>query len=221
MAQRMLLAWILSFSVSCSLAETRLCSPQEEEQAEYVAATATSWQELYQQFLRYGHCDDGAIAEGFSEAVTVLLAEHWHAVKELDAMRRSDPGFQAFVFRHINETVPPERLNLIARNAHERCPPGLTKLCRDIEETISTLATEAYRLPKNGEGSYCFFDPKLRVSWSLQTFDLHEEQKGPEKIEYVMSASVSADQHCFPSPRQPSRHPLFHIPTTSRTSALG
>lgn len=232
MAQRILLAWILSFSVSCSLAETRLCSPQEEEQAEYVAATATSWQELHQQFLRYGHCDDGAIAEGFSEAVTVLLAERWHTLKELYAMRRADPKFQDFVLRHINETVPAERLNLIARNAQERCPPGLTELCRDIEETTSTLAPEAYRLPKmlvgdcigtlciadkddlrirkinsilphqvrdtarNNEGSYCFLDPRHRIGWRLQAFDLHEEQKGSEKMEYLMSVSVSAVQHC-------------------------
>jgi hypothetical protein len=105
MAQRILLACILSLSVSCSVAEAGPCSTQEEEQAEYVAATATSWQELHQQFLRYGHCGDGAIAEGFSEAVTVLLAERWHTLEELYAMRRADPKFQDFVLRHINETV--------------------------------------------------------------------------------------------------------------------
>lgn len=46
------------------------------------------------------------------------------------------------------------------------------------------------------DGSYCFTDPKRKVSWSLQTFDLHEEKKGGEQIEYVLGASVSTVQHC-------------------------
>jgi hypothetical protein len=60
----------------------------------------------------------------------------------------------------------------------------------------SLFSPQVLQVASNEDGSYCFFDPRQRVSWSLHTFDLHEEKKGAEKIEYVLSASVSATQHC-------------------------
>ncbi len=51
------------------------CDPERAREAEEVAATAQSWRQLHEMLSRFAACDDGAIAEGFSESVTVLLAE--------------------------------------------------------------------------------------------------------------------------------------------------
>lgn len=115
-----------------ALANTQDCTREEAHAAEAIAATAQSWGQLHQQFERYAHCDDGAVAEGFSESVTNLLADRWGGVQQLEAVLGSDPGFRKFVIRHIDETVPVERLKRIARNAGKQCPKNLKSLCRDI-----------------------------------------------------------------------------------------
>lgn len=118
---------------SSALADARACTKEEEQTAEAVAATARSWRQLHQQFERYSHCDDGAIAEGFSESVTLLLAEHWRDIRQLEATLKLDPSFREFVIRHIDETVPGDRLKRIVENANKRCQRSLKNLCRDIE----------------------------------------------------------------------------------------
>ena len=119
-----------------TLAETRICTKEESIEAEGLA-TAQSWDELHQQFKRYVHCDDGAIGEGFSESVSILLAEHWGDIGQLGAILKSDPAFRKFVIQHINDTVPIDRLERIVKNVDKRCPRNLKKLCRDIEAAAS------------------------------------------------------------------------------------
>jgi len=114
------------------LANTQVCTEKEAIAAE-MAPIAQSWEQLHQQFKQYSHCDDGAISEGFSESVTLLLAEHWQELWQLEKILKHDSTFLKFVVRHINETVPVERLNRIVNNAHKQCPKSLKSLCRDIE----------------------------------------------------------------------------------------
>jgi len=114
-------------------ANNQLCTKEEAQVAESVAATAKTWKKLHQQFERYGHCDDGAIGEGFSEVVSLLLTERWSSIRSLEAIGASDPAFRKFVIRHINGTVPTERLARITKNAATRCPSRLKILCSDIK----------------------------------------------------------------------------------------
>jgi hypothetical protein len=121
-----------------ALADSRGCTQQEAQEAEIaVAAIAKSWRQLHQQFERYAHCDDGAIAEGFSESVSLLLAEHWEDIGQLGAISRIDAAFRNFVIRHTDESVPADRLKRIATNSTRRCPRSLSILCRDIEGAAS------------------------------------------------------------------------------------
>lgn len=124
------------------LADTRICTKEEAIAAE-MAAIAQSWEQLRQQFKRYSHCDDGAIGEGFSEATTLLLAEHWQDIRQFGEISSGDSAFHKFVVRHINETVPVERLNRIVENANKHCPRNLKALCREIETTAKKSAQAA------------------------------------------------------------------------------
>lgn len=127
----------LSFN---ALADGRICTKQEARAAEAVAATARTLEQLHRQFERYSHCDDGAIAEGFSEAVTWLLAERWQDVLRSYKVLKHDSAFRVFVIRHIDETVPTERLNQITENASNRCSGSMKDFCRDIEMAAKKAA---------------------------------------------------------------------------------
>jgi hypothetical protein len=71
-------------------------------------------------------CDDGSIAEGFSESVTRLLADDWEALPALQSLTTMDASFQTFVLRHIDETAPlidwKESSALQQGNAHQPPP---------------------------------------------------------------------------------------------------
>lgn len=132
-------AAVFAFLLCCievAFAQTATCDAREATEAESVVGTATSWRQLHDYFAEYEACDDGAVGEGFSESVTILLADHWASVDELRLMVRSDPNFRRFVLRHVDESVPEERLKAIARNAGNRCPRNLKMLCRDIQSAV-------------------------------------------------------------------------------------
>jgi len=58
------------------LAETLKCTQAAARAAETQPRPQT-WSRLYVTFGRYGQCDDGSVAEAWSEFVATLLAEHW------------------------------------------------------------------------------------------------------------------------------------------------
>jgi hypothetical protein len=49
------------------------CSLDQEIAAESSAGTLRNWAEVYSSFERFGHCDDGAIADGYSESISKIL----------------------------------------------------------------------------------------------------------------------------------------------------
>lgn len=132
-----MMVWVVSMCwESLALADKKFCTKEESQSAEAVAATADSWAQLKEQVDRYSHCDDGAIAEGFSESVSRLLADQWRDIRQLGEIVMTQSEFRMFVLRHIDETVPNERLERIGENARERCPQGLEDLCREIESRV-------------------------------------------------------------------------------------
>ena len=91
------------------------------------------WAALYRAFRLYGICDDGGVAEGFSDAVAKLLADQWQNIAgSLRSLPVSDRQFEQFVFRHLDETVNQEDDLAIVGNAQSRCPNGLAALCRRL-----------------------------------------------------------------------------------------
>jgi len=95
-------------------------------------AQATTWPDMYASFRRYVQCDDGSVAEGFSNSVALLLSEHWDKIEELAKMGRAHHSFERFVLRHTDVTMTLDQANLIKRKAHDECPAGAKELCGRI-----------------------------------------------------------------------------------------
>lgn len=127
----MVLVGFAALSASCAAATPRPCLKSEERVAEDIAGRLATWAAVYDAYQRFAHCDDGSIGEGFSESVSVLLANRWDRLEELTRAIRRDPQFASFVLRHIDVTVPVERLDAIAANAAERCGED-KRLCERI-----------------------------------------------------------------------------------------
>lgn len=125
---------------SLAVAETETCTHSEEISALDSANIAQSWKHLHQLYKLYGHCDDGAIGEGFSGSVGRLLTKKWGTINQLGKIGTLDPAFQTFVIEHIDETLLEHTLKLIEKNANTKCPTRHTSLCHQIR----TKALKAY-----------------------------------------------------------------------------
>ena len=112
-------------------AAPKSCSQAEERAAEDVVARLKTWVAVKDAYARFGHCDDGSIGQGFSESITILLSRKWDQLNDLRRFAAEDKKFESFVIGHIDLTVPVERLEVISRNARQRCGKG-EPLCERI-----------------------------------------------------------------------------------------
>ena len=101
-------------------------------QAEEDVDQLKSWDAIYHSFKRFSHCDDGGIGEGYSDAVGKLLANDWNHFQDLLKLTTQDKGFQTFVVRHVDETIPDDTLSRVRKNAKSQCPADGVQLCKMI-----------------------------------------------------------------------------------------
>ncbi|MFL6707367.1 MAG: hypothetical protein ACJ8HI_04085 [Massilia sp.] len=109
------------------------CSAKDADSAQTAVEGIESWPRLAQVHQRFAQCDVGYIAEGNSEAVARLLVDRWEDLSTLNAMGAKQPGFMAFVLRHIDSTLDTGDLEQIVRRASSRCLPNNQKLCARLQ----------------------------------------------------------------------------------------
>lgn len=115
------------------------CSKQEASKAEENVTSLHSWSAVYKSFKEYSGCDDGAIAEGYSDSITKILASNWGDTKKLYSYIKNDKKFEKFVLYHIDETVPPEIIDKILSHTQNKCKKDIKYLCKNIENKIMSL----------------------------------------------------------------------------------
>lgn len=113
------------------------CTNQQAMQAEENTDHLSNWSDLYQSFNRFSQCDDGSIAEGYSDAVGRLLADNWDQFSDLVRLAAREKSFQSFVLRHVDETIPADTLKKIVQNARHHCPTEAAGLCRMVIRAAS------------------------------------------------------------------------------------
>jgi len=118
--------------------QMKVCTDKDAEQALNLPVRYKDWDAAYRIFKRFGQCDDGAIAEGYSEAIAQLLAHDWEHLNVLIRLTSSDKAFKEFVLRHIDETLSEDELQAIVSNSRLRCPIGGKAFCKLIETRAVT-----------------------------------------------------------------------------------
>jgi len=128
---------ILLFLLASLPAEGKECSLAEAQAAENATDTLDSWPSIFAAYQRYGHCDDGAIAEGFTDKVVHLLATQWGSLSHAQQFIARDPSFQVFLVRHVNASADTSELDRIVRFTSRNCPASAKFLCKQIAGAAS------------------------------------------------------------------------------------
>lgn len=128
------LGLVLFFAASAFAEDTALktCTSAEAVKVERQAASLKGRDQVYRSYKQFSQCDDGAIAEGYSDSITRLLADEWKSFSRLHVLTNRSTGFRDFVLKHIDETVPEHRLAKIASNARSACATADRNLCLSI-----------------------------------------------------------------------------------------
>ncbi len=122
--------------------ETRGCSEGLAKQADSEIAALKTWEEIYESFRNYSACDEGVIAEGYSNAVVRMLADRWMQLSGFQTLASRDSGFREFVFRHIDATVDRDDLTEVITNASDHCPRRYKTLCDRIRRRAASARSE-------------------------------------------------------------------------------
>jgi hypothetical protein len=137
----LILMLTLCLLIASKAAGQTACSKEQHNQASNEADRLDSWGSMHRFYIHYRQCDDGGIGEGVSESVTKLLANRWGDFAKLAAMSAAEPGFEKFVLRHVDATVPVETLRRISKNARERCQEK-SELCKKVADAASLAIKE-------------------------------------------------------------------------------
>jgi hypothetical protein len=131
-----LIAIATSIPIIAGKASAQKCPREDAIRAETESSSLKTWRDAYGWYKRYHQCDDGAISEGYSNSVATLLADRWDQLKDLNALAKKDPNFQAFVLHHVDEMMTAAQSKVIKENVRSRCPPSSRHLCRLIESRL-------------------------------------------------------------------------------------
>ena len=127
-------------------AQTKECTQSQQKEAMFF--DAKTWNALYSEFKRLGHCDDGAMAENFSDNVVRLLAHNWKQIADLQKLVSSDWTFRRFVLKHVDATTDSEDLKTVLLNSREHCPAGAKQLCQSLEAQSGSALKEISNVVK-------------------------------------------------------------------------
>ena len=136
-------AALLSLTLIQGLVYAAGCPNSDAMIAEVSIDHLKTWEDLHALFEKYPGCNDGAIAEGYTDFVARALAGQWSHVDQLQALIARDPPFRDFVLRHIDATADCKDLSAAVANARQRCPNGAQELCT----AIRTAAEKAILTP--------------------------------------------------------------------------
>jgi len=110
------------------------CNRKDAVEADKYLDRLTNWTAVHRTFKRYRQCDDGGLAEGYSDKIANLLTRRWSSVGTLWKLTQSDRKFEQFVLLHVDSLMSADDARLLIDNARNRCPAGVEKLCRSLEE---------------------------------------------------------------------------------------
>ncbi len=102
------------------------CSMNDSMAAEDLSAK--TWDELEAHFIKYGHCDDGSVSEGYSDVVSQLFLLEWEDISKIIV----GSNFHTFILKHIDLTWELNRYKQIRALAINNCPHGSEVICKAI-----------------------------------------------------------------------------------------
>jgi hypothetical protein len=110
-----------------------------------LADAAYRWPSLLKHERTFATCDDGALAEGYSDAVVTNFAKRWDQFGLFVTLSTRHPAFRRWSIRHIDASASDEQLKQIMLNA-ATCIGDVKSVCEAIHQAAANALTEQTEL---------------------------------------------------------------------------
>ena len=118
------------------------CTDKEWQQADSMLKQLKSWSSVEDYYAHYKQCDYGYIAEGSTDAISVLMTEQWASLSQFNSgIKKQGAGYKTFVLGHISEIMGQDRLQKLQNLSTHACPRDLKTLCTDINKAAIAANT--------------------------------------------------------------------------------
>lgn len=133
---RIAVAWALCCgAVSLSYAATTQGCPTHfyKRSVATLAHARANWPMLQRHQSRFIRCDDGELAEGYSDAVVELLANKRKGFGQFAATASTHPDFFGWAVKHIDASASQDSLIKVVANASSCVQnPSLSRFCTPV-----------------------------------------------------------------------------------------
>ncbi|MBC8023881.1 MAG: hypothetical protein H7Y14_12215 [Burkholderiales bacterium] len=122
-------------AVAGAQAADKPCPPADAAKAEKAIDNVVAWPQLHKAWRDWRHCDTGAVADVYTDAILRLMVE-WKNVEAL-AEPLKDAEYKAFIHKHLKSPAAKDDQSSIRSRASQSCPKGQDALCADIAAAVA------------------------------------------------------------------------------------
>lgn len=140
MKRAVALAAVLGFA-ACAHAQ-KPCPPAEAAKAEKTIDTVVSWAQMRKVYVDYAHCNTGAVADMYCDALLRLMVE-WKNIDALAADMAKDEKYRDFVYAHLRSPAAKDDRETVYLRAKGSCPKGLDAFCAELANVVNPTAAPA------------------------------------------------------------------------------
>jgi len=142
--------WHCLLPVACCLAFSahaadKACTRSDIANAQRSIDAVVTWPQLRKAWADYHQCDNGEIADLYTDAL-LRLAVAWKNADQLAADAGKDAGYKAFVVEHLKSPAAKDDLPSIRGRLKSSCPKGDDAFCAELADSLKAAATPSLNL---------------------------------------------------------------------------
>jgi hypothetical protein len=115
------------------------CTKADAAAAEKSVDRVVNYPALLKVWRDYGHCDQGPVGEGFTDAILRLMVE-WKDVDTVAQDMAREPNYKKFIHRHLQSNAAKEDRQSIYSRAKASCPVTQGAFCAELIEVVKVPA---------------------------------------------------------------------------------
>ena len=132
------------FSLSAHSAD-KVCSRSDIANAQRAIDAVVTWPQLRKAWADYRQCDNGEIAELYTDAL-LRLAVAWKNADQLASDAGKDAGYKAFVVEHLKSPAAKDDLPSIKGRLKSSCPKGSDAFCTELADSLKAADAPSLNL---------------------------------------------------------------------------
>ena len=132
---RVWIAAVACLVLNAAHAADKPCTKADAANAEKAIDRVLHWPQLQKAWQDYQHCDTGAVADLYTDALMRLMAD-WKGMDALAASMQKDAQYKEFVYAHIKSPAAKDDHAMVYSRARTGCPKGLDEFCAELADTV-------------------------------------------------------------------------------------